>query len=203
MLCALRKLLLPTISNIQGNMPNFIKDPLVQKAAQFAAQKHKGQIRKGRDECPYIDHLKSVARVIAEVGGIEDPEILSAAWLHDTLEDTETTPEELEANFGERVRQLVEEVSDDKSLPKDERKQLQIRHAPGLSQDAVLIKLGDKISNIIDVTNTPPTHWTLERRKKYLDWAKAVIDNCPKVNTVLEQHFAEVLKKGRRRLREA
>ena len=203
MLCALRKLLLPTISNIQGNMPNFIKDPLAQKAAQFAAQKHKGQIRKGRDECPYIDHLKSVARVIAEVGGIEDPEILSAAWLHDTLEDTETTPEELEANFGERVRQLVEEVSDDKSLPKDERKQLQIQHAPKLSLDAVLIKLGDKISNIIDVTNTPPTHWTLERRKYYLDWAEAVINNCPKVNTALEQHFAEVLKKGRRRLREA
>ena len=184
-------------------MPNFIEDPLVQKAAQFAAQKHKGQIRKGRDECPYIDHLKSVARVIAEVGGIEDPEILAAAWLHDTLEDTETTPEELEANFGKRVRQLVEEVSDDKSLPKDERKQLQIQHAPKLSIDAVLIKLGDKISNIIDVTNTPPTHWTLERRNYYLDWAEAVINNCPKVNTALEQHFAEVLKKGRRTLREA
>ncbi len=201
MLCALRKLLLPTINNIQGNMPNFIEDPLVQKAAQFAAQKHKGQIRKGRDECPYIDHLKSVARVIAEVGGIEDPEILAAAWLHDTLEDTETTPEELEANFGKRVRQMVEEVTDDKSLPKDERKQMQIQHAPTLSPDAVLIKLGDKISNIIDVTNTPPIHWTLERRKYYLDWAKAVIDNCPKVNTALEQHFAEVLKKGRRLLR--
>jgi len=184
-------------------MPNFIEDPLVQKAAQFAAQKHKGQIRKGRDECPYIDHLKSVARVIAEVGDIEDPEILAAAWLHDTLEDTETTPEELEANFDKRVRQLVEEVSDDKSLPKDERKQMQIQHAPTLSQDAVLIKLGDKISNIIDVTNTPPINWNLERRKKYLDWAEMVIDNCPKVNTALEQHFAEVLKKGRRTLREA
>ena len=203
MLCALRKLLLPNISNIQGNMPNFIEDPLVQKAAQFAAQKHKGQIRKGRDECPYIDHLKSVARVIAGVGGIEDPEILASAWLHDTLEDTETTPEELEANFGKRVRQLVEEVTDDKSLPKDERKQMQIQHAPTLSPDAVLIKLGDKISNIIDVTNTPPIHWTLERRKYYLDWAEAVINNCPKVNTALEQHFAEVLKKGRRTLREA
>ena len=183
-------------------MPNFIEDPLVQKAAQFAAQKHKGQIRKGRDKCPYIDHLKSVARVIAEVGGIEDPEILAAAWLHDTLEDTETTPEELEANFGKRVRQSVEEVSDDKSLPKDERKRLQIQHAPKLSPHAVLIKLGDKISNIIDVTNTPPIHWNLERRKKYLDWAEAVIDNCPKVNNALEQHFAEVIAKSRRSLGE-
>jgi guanosine-3',5'-bis(diphosphate) 3'-pyrophosphohydrolase len=181
-------------------MPNFMEDPLVIKAAEFAAQKHKGQKRKGRDECPYIDHLRSVARVIAEVGGIEDPEILAAAWLHDTLEDTETTPEELEANFGKRVRLLVEEVTDDKSLPKDERKQMQIQHAPKLSQDAVLIKLGDKISNIIDVTNTPPTHWPLERRKKYLDWAETVIYNCPKVNNALEQHFAEVLEKGRKML---
>jgi guanosine-3',5'-bis(diphosphate) 3'-pyrophosphohydrolase len=178
-------------------MQKFVEDALVLKAAQFAAQKHKGQIRKGRDQCPYIDHLKSVATVIAEVGGIDDPQILAAAWLHDTLEDTETTAEELVANFGERVSQLVEEVSDDKSLPKAERKQLQIQHAPELSPDAVLIKLGDKISNIIDVTNTPPTDWTLERRKEYLDWAEAVIDKCPKVNSALENYFKEVLKKGR------
>jgi guanosine-3',5'-bis(diphosphate) 3'-pyrophosphohydrolase len=182
-------------------MPNFMEDPLVLKAAEFAAQNHEGQIRKGRDEWPYIDHLKSVARVIAEVGGIEDPEILAAAWLHDTIEDTETTPEELEATFGKRVRQLVEEVTDDKSLPKDERKQMQIQHAPALSPNAVLIKLGDKISNIIDVTNTPPTQWTLQRRKKYLDWAEEVIDKCPKVNKALVQNFSEVLKKGRRLLR--
>ena len=178
-------------------MKNFMEDALVLKAAQFAAQKHKGQIRKDRDECPYIDHLKSVARVIAEVGGINDPQIQAAAWLHDTLEDTETTPEELEATFGKRVCQLVQEVTDDKTLPKEERKQQQIQHAPKLSPDAVLIKLGDKISNVIDVSNTPPTDWTLERRKEYLDWAEAVIDKCPKVNSALEQRFEDVLKKGR------
>ncbi len=178
-----------------------MKDALVRKAAEFAAQKHKGQIRKGRNECPYIEHLKSVASVIAEVGGIDDPHILAAAWLHDTLEDTETSPEELEAAFGKRVRRLVEEVSDDKSLPKDERKQLQIRHAPELSPDAVLIKLGDKISNIIDVTHTPPPRWTLERRLTYLNWAATVINKCPKVNSALEHYFAEVLGEGRRALR--
>jgi guanosine-3',5'-bis(diphosphate) 3'-pyrophosphohydrolase len=177
-----------------------MEDPLVLKAAEFAAQKHEGQIRKGRDGSPYIDHPKSVARVLAEVGGVDDPEILAAAWLHDTLEDTETTPEELTSAFGERVCRLVEEVSDDKSLLKEERKQLQIEHALMLSADAVLIKFGDKISNVIEITNTPPIKWSLERRKKYLDWAEAVIDNCPKVNTALEQHFAEVLKKGRKML---
>ena len=184
-------------------MQNVMEDALVIKAARLAAQKHEGQIRKGRDACPYIDHLKSVAHVIAEVGGIDDPEIIAAAWLHDTLEDTETAPEELEEIFGKRVRRLVEEVTDDNSLPKAERKQQQIQHAPELSSDAVLIKLGDKISNIIDVTHTPPTHWSLERRKWYLDWAETVIGKCPKVNAALEKHFAEVVEEGRKALREA
>ena len=184
-------------------MQDVMKDALVVKAAQFADKKHKGQIRKGRDECPYIDHLKSVAGVIAEVGCVDDPEIIAAAWLHDTLEDTETTPKELEAAFGKRVRRIVEEVTDDKSLPKAERKQQQIQHAPELSPEAVLIKLGDKISNIIDVTHTPPTHWSLERRKWYLDWAETVITKCPKVNTALEKHFVEVIEESRKALRKA
>ena len=184
-------------------MPNFMKDALVLKAAQFAAKKHTGQTRNDRDKSPYIDHPKSVARIISEVGGIDDPQILAAALLHDTLEDTETTSEELKSAFGKRVCRLVEEVSDNKNLPKEVRKQRQIEHAAMISADAVLIKLGDKISNVKDVTDTPPADWSLERRKEYLDWAEAVIDNCSNVNTALEQHFAEVLRKGRRSLRKA
>jgi guanosine-3',5'-bis(diphosphate) 3'-pyrophosphohydrolase len=178
-----------------------MKDALVLKAAQFAAKKHKGQTRDDRDKSPYIDHPESVARLIAEVGGIDDPEILAAALLHDTLEDTDTTAEELEAAFGKRVCRLVQEVSDDKKLQKKERKQRQIEHAAKLPPDAVLIKLGDKISNVMDVTKNPPADWSLERRKKYLDWAEAVIDNCPKVNSALKRHFAEVLKIGHKALR--
>ena len=183
-------------------MLNFMKEAFISKAAQFAAQKHKGQERKDLNSSPYIDHPISVARILGEVGGIDDPEILAAALLHDTLEDTETTFEELKSTFGKKVCRLVEEVTDDKTLPKDERKKRQIQHAAMLSPNAVLIKLGDKISNVVDVTNTPPTDWSLERRKEYLDWAEAVIDNCPKVNSALEQHFAEVIKKGRRLIRE-
>lgn len=179
-------------------MSDFMKNEFISKAAQFASQKHEGQERKGREASPYINHPTSVARIIAEVGGIDDPEILAAALLHDTLEDTDTSPDELEATFGKRVCRLVEEVSDDKTLPKEERKRRQIQHAPKLSQDAVLIKLGDKISNVIDVTNSPPAAWSVKRCKEYLDWAEAVIDNCPKVNTGLEKYFAEVLEKRRR-----
>lgn len=176
---------------------------LVLKAAQFAALKHKDQLRKGSDELPYIVHLIATALLIAEVGGVNDPEILAAALLHDTLEDTDTTSEELTAAFGERVCRLVEEVSDDRSLEKAVRKRLQIEHAPELSPEAVLIKLADKISNVIDLTNSPPVKWDLEQRTEYIDWAEAVINNCPKVNRALEKRFAEVVEQGRTMLRKA
>jgi guanosine-3',5'-bis(diphosphate) 3'-pyrophosphohydrolase len=141
-----------------------------------------------------------VSLLIAEIGGIADTEVLSAAILHDTLEDTDTTPEELTAAFGMRVRKLVEEVTDDKHLPKAKRKELQIAHAAQLSPDAVLIKLGDKISNVLDVTHSPPAKWNIERRRGYLHWAEAVVNNCPRVNSTLEAYFAQVLEEGHRKL---
>jgi guanosine-3',5'-bis(diphosphate) 3'-pyrophosphohydrolase len=177
-----------------------MKETLILKAAQFAAQKHKNCRRKDPEKSPYIIHPISVALVIAETGDVDDPEVLAAALLHDTIEDTDTTSEELTSVFGEKVCRLVEEVSDDKSLEKAERKRLQIEHAPELSPEAVLIKLGDKISNVKDVTNSPPADWNVERRMEYLDWTEKVITNCPKVNSALEQHFTEVLEVGRRAL---
>jgi (p)ppGpp synthase/HD superfamily hydrolase len=170
------------------------------QAIEFAARKHKDQRRKDEEASPYINHPVSVALLLAERGTVTDPEILAAAILHDTLEDTDTTPAELEAAFGMRIRKLVEEVTDNKRLPKADRKQLQIDHASQLSGDAVLIKLGDKISNVLDVTYSPPTNWDLQRRKEYLDWAEAVVNNCARANSALVTYFAQVLEEGRRRL---
>ena len=171
-----------------------MNNKLILKAVNFAAIKHRGDKRKDAGQSPYINHPISVAFIISEIGGVDDPEVLAAALLHDTVEDTDTTPEELEDLFGKRVRTLVEEVSDDKSLPKAERKEKQIQHAKSISKGAALIKLGDKISNVTDVLDNPPTDWDDDRREKYLNWAKKVIDNCPKVNERLENHFAELLK---------
>ena len=142
---------------------------LILKAAHFAAQKHRDQRRKNEDASPYINHPISVAKIISEIGNVENPEVLAAALLHDTLEDTETSVEEIIENFGERVCSLVQEVTDDKTLPRQTRKDLQIQHAPQLSEGAVLIKLGDKISNVTDITNTPPTNWGSNRRLEYFD----------------------------------
>ena len=161
---------------------------LILKATKFSALKHQNQKRKD-GKTPYIIHPISVAMILAEIGGVDDKEILSAALLHDTIEDTDTTADEIEREFGARVRGIVEELTDNKLLSYSERKQLQIDHAPKLSKDATLVKIADKISNITDVINESPPEWDINRCKEYIDWAEAVINNCHKVNTPLEKHF--------------
>lgn len=170
------------------------------RAAEFAARKHRDQRRKDSDASPYINHPVIVARLLADIGGIDDVEVLAAALLHDTTEDTETTPGELEAEFGVRVRELVEAVTDDKSLPKAERKRLQIEHAAHLDADAAAIKLADKIANVRDMAQHPPQGWDATRRAEYLDWAEAVIANCPHRNAGLLETFERALEESRRAL---
>ena len=129
-----------------------------------------------------------------------DLAVLIAAVLHDTLEDTATTAAELEERFGAEVRALVEEMTDDKKLPKAERKRLQVEHAPHVSARAKLIKLADKIANVRDVSMAPPSDWSLERRREYLDWTQDVIAGCRGVNPGLEACYDESLAAGRRKL---
>ena len=171
------------------------------RAAEFAAHKHREQKRKDPEASPYINHPVTVARLLADIGGINDVEVLAAALLHDTIEDTETTGDELEAEFGSRVRALVEAVTDDKSLPKPERKQRQIEHAAELDPDAVAIKLGDKIANVRDIAGNPPAGWDVARRTEYLDWAESVINNCNSPNSALLKTFQKALASGRASIR--
>lgn len=130
--------------------------PLLLKAAHFAAHKHHGQRRKDADATPYINHPIEVADLLATIGKVTDVKTLCAALLHDTIEDTQTTAEELEREFGGEITSIVLELTDDKSLPKDERKLLQVRNAAKKSTSARLIKLGDKISNIRCLIDSPP-----------------------------------------------
>ncbi len=163
---------------------------LVIRAVEFAAKKHRMQRRKDEDASPYINHPIALMHVLCIDGGITNPTILAAAALHDTIEDTETTREELEAEFGAAVEQLVVEMTDDKSLPKAERKRLQIEHAPHTSREGTLVKLADKICNLRDIVGAPPG-WSLERQREYFDWAKAVVDGLPRANAKLLALFEE------------
>jgi len=140
---------------------------MILKAASFAAVKHRDQRRKDAAASPYINHPLELARVLADVGGVTDAATLCAALLHDTIEDTDTTRDELARQFGEEVAALVAEVTDDKSLPKAERKRLQVEHAATISDKAKRVKLADKICNLRDVATSPPSDWSLERRREY------------------------------------
>ena len=165
------------------------------KALAFAAHKHKDQRRRDVDASPYINHPISLADILCNEAHITDVETICSALLHDTVEDTETTDTELEQAFGKPIRDIVMDVTDDKSLPKAARKQAQIDHAANLSDKAKLIKLADKISNLRDVVNNAPVDWSLERRQDYFDWARAVIDQVRGVHPGLEALFDEVYAK--------
>jgi GTP diphosphokinase / guanosine-3',5'-bis(diphosphate) 3'-diphosphatase len=167
------------------------------QAASFAAKKHRYQKRKGDDAEPYVNHPLEVANLLATVGKVNDFDILIAAVLHDTVEDTETTAEELTGLFGETVCGYVMEVTDDKSLPKEERKLKQIEHAPHISGGAKQVKLADKISNITDVMNNPPAGWSKQRRIEYINWGEKVVAGLRGVNSDLEKYFDEIVSKAR------
>jgi guanosine-3',5'-bis(diphosphate) 3'-pyrophosphohydrolase len=162
---------------------------LLLKALAFAAHKHRDQRRKDADASPYINHPIALADVLVNEGGIHDYEVLSAALLHDTVEDTATTHEELLDAFGSRIARIVAEVTDDQRLSKAERKRLQIEHAPKISHEAKLVKLADKLVNLRDVAERPPARWDLERRREYFDWAKQVIDGLRGTHPRLEAAF--------------
>ena len=162
------------------------------KALAFSAEKHRTQKRKDIDKSPYINHPIALANILAKRWVI-DENVLCAAILHDTIEDTETTADELRKHFGEKITSIVLEVSDDKSLDKDIRKQLQIDHAASLSREAKLVKLADKIANITDIINTPPVDWSKARKQEYFAWAKAVVDNLRGVHQGLEGEFDDLI----------
>ena len=158
-------------------------------ALGFAADKHRNQRRKDKEASPYINHPIELARILAVEGGVDDAAVLCAAVLHDTVEDTQTSYDELAAQFGREIADVVLEVTDDKTLPKAERKRLQVERAPRLSRAAKLVKLADKIANVRDVADHPPSEWPLERRREYFDWAKRVVDGLRGAHEGLEAAF--------------
>lgn len=159
------------------------------EAYHFAAAKHVGHRRKGEAAEPYVNHLTEVAGLVARATGGAEVAAIIAAVLHDTVEDTDTSLEEISARFGPDVAGLVAEVTDDKSLPSADRKRLQVEHAPHASPGAKLIKLADKTSNLRAIAASPPVDWTPQRRAEYLAWAKRVVAGIRGTNPWLEEQF--------------
>ncbi|MCE4062710.1 HD domain-containing protein [Pandoraea sputorum] len=169
-------------------------------AIQFAAERHRDQRRKDAEASPYINHPIAVAHLLATEGGVIDISVLMAAILHDTVEDTETTVEELRSLFGAEVAEIVSEVTDDKTLPKQRRKDLQVQFAPQKSHKAALIKIADATCNLRDLVDTPPPKWSLERRREYFDWAAQVVARLCCENAPLLDAFRIAHGRGNQRL---
>jgi (p)ppGpp synthase/HD superfamily hydrolase len=170
----------------------------VLKAADAAARWHVHQRRKGSSEEPYINHLLEVASLVAEATHGKEPELVIAALLHDAVEDQEVPPDLIEREFGKRVADLVQEVTDDKTLPEDERKAKQVKTANTKSDGAKIIKLADKTSNLRNVTYSPPPTWSVKRRLDYVDWAKQVVAGLRGASPWLEKQFDHAAKAAER-----
>ncbi|XP_063781915.1 guanosine-3',5'-bis(diphosphate) 3'-pyrophosphohydrolase MESH1 [Pseudophryne corroboree] len=167
---------------------------LILETVDFAAGKHRLQKRKDVEGTPYINHPIGVARILSHEAGISDIAVLQAALLHDTVEDTDTTFLEIEVKFGQEVRKIVEEVTDDKTLPKMKRKQLQIEHAPHCSHKAKLVKLADKLYNLRDLNRGTPKGWSERRVQEYFQWAFQVVNGLRGTNLVMESSLDQLFR---------
>lgn len=161
----------------------------VLRAADAAARWHVHQRRKGAAQEPYINHLLEVASLVADATQGQNPDLVVAALLHDAIEDQEVPSELIAREFGSNVAALVEEVTDDKSLDKAERKRLQAENASKKSEQAKIIKLADKTSNLRAVASSPAPNWSVKRRLDYIDWAKQVVAGLRGASPWLEEQF--------------
>jgi guanosine-3',5'-bis(diphosphate) 3'-pyrophosphohydrolase len=167
----------------------------VLKAAETAARWHANQKSKGADGAPYVNHLLEVAFLVADATGAKDPNLIIAALLHDAIEDQDIQREEIAKRFGEDVGSLVQEMTDDKSLPSKERKRLQVEHAPRKSRRAKILKLADKVSNIRSIASDPPD-WSDTRKLAYVQWGRAVVAGLRGASSQLERQFDEAAREA-------
>jgi len=175
-----------------SQMDSLIDLPLIMEAAMFAWIKHRNQRRKDITSTPYVNHVIGVAYNVVSIGKVYDTAIVCAALLHDTLEDTDTTYDELIQTFNREIADIVKECTDDKSLPKEERKRLQIVNAPHKSTQAAIVKMADKLYNLKDLITNPPADWSNERIVEYFNWANNVVVNLFHANKNLTDALNEI-----------
>lgn len=175
---------------------------VISRAAAFSADAHRNQRRKNAEGTPYINHPLRVgayvARAVTEQGDLSDIDratIIAAAYLHDTVEDTSVLPMDLQREFGSRITAVVAEVTDNKSLSKLERKQLQVVNAPKKSREAKFVKLADKLDNLTDLLSELPKGWTPEIRRGYFVWAYHTIAGMRGTSELLESELDVVFGK--------
>lgn len=168
-------------------------------ALRLASEKHRTQRRKDPGDTPFINHAIEVAHVLADVGGVTDPEVLQAALLHDVVEDTDTPAEEVEQHFGSRVRRIVEEVTEDRTLRRAERKARLVEESANLSPEAKQLRIADMISNLRSCRLGSSPDWPLKTRREYVDLSEKIFAGCRGINPALDELFHQTLADARSR----
>lgn len=168
---------------------------LITRAMDFAARAHADQRRKGAKGEPYVNHLTEVADLVGEATDYKDAVLIAAALLHDVIEDFDVTHAELVTEFGAEVADVVRECSDDTSLPRLERKRLQVQHIPHLSTRAKLVKLADKTSNLRAIDRTPPEGWSRDRKAEYVNFGRQIAAGAKGIAPKLDARFREISEK--------
>ncbi len=179
---------MPSISGAPRDLPRLLD------ATRFAAVAHSGQFRKGADKQPYIVHPIAVATILMEVGRVSDMDVLTAAILHDVLEDTDTMPDVLTMRFGERVASLVGELTKPRGLSTAQSREAVLARAPSMSPGAAAVKLADMAANATDLRESPPAGWSAERIAGYRGWMLEMADAMPRVNDRL---YRRLLREAR------
>jgi (p)ppGpp synthase/HD superfamily hydrolase len=168
---------------------------LIQQARDLATERHAHLHMWNAARSPVIIHIAEVARYVDTHGGTE--EMIAAAWLHDIVEDTDITLEYLERQFGSAISSLVDGLTDPPhfaALPLDQRKQMQADRLRSKSNEIKIIKICDQLSNVLRVTNDPPTDWSETTQFQYVQGARTVVDTCRGLNKALDQKFDEAYK---------
>ncbi|KAI6203563.1 hypothetical protein M3Y94_00571700 [Aphelenchoides besseyi] len=168
---------------------------LVLKAADFAARRHRQQKRKDLKQTPYINHPVGVAHILTDIGDVKDTVTLVAALLHDTVEDTKTTIEEIEWEFGTEVRSIVAELTEDKTLPREQRKKIAVDKADQLSSKARVIQLADKLYNLRDLERAIPIGWSKGHVREYVDWSRELVQKIRNTNEAIEAELDDTINR--------
>jgi guanosine-3',5'-bis(diphosphate) 3'-pyrophosphohydrolase len=177
------------------NKPEPVSLQKVFEALEFAAYKHRRQKRKGAIGIPYINHPIEVAGMLVRSMNEPSKELIIAALLHDTMEDTDVSNEEIEEKFGKQISDIVSEVTDNMSLPSEKRRKIQIEKAHSLSYEARCIKITDKTCNIHDMLYTK-VMWSRKRKINYIIWAKNIVEQIQGTHNDLESAFNNMLKES-------
>ncbi|EFO18322.1 hypothetical protein LOAG_10172 [Loa loa] len=168
---------------------------LIIEAVDLAARRHRQQRRKDAAQTPYVNHPIGVAYILTSEGQITDTTTIIAAILHDIVEHTKTTDEEIRKMFGDEIADIVKECTMVRSMKREARMKSELEKASKLSHKAKLVQLADKLNNIRDIERGTPLGWTKQHVTEYIIFAKDLLSKIRGIHGPLESALDDIINK--------